>query len=446
MKIMRIVFSMLIVLLGSVQAVELRPGMIEVGPYGGYQFLDDFSSTRPKDNFIYGLRAGVFMTENASFEVSYQMNFTESEVSNRDAGFNSLRFNLLHNFLSKSRVNPFLTAGLGWLRTDIDGAFDSNDLGVNFGGGIRVLLSDSFALRLDGRYIYAEVVDNREHNYEGSFGLSFLLGGHPAIDTDGDGIKDYKDECPNTPVGATVNDKGCPNDSDGDGVFDGIDKCPGTMEGFIVDAKGCTQDTDKDSVPDGPDQCPNTPEGAKVDSKGCPFDADGDGVEDARDKCPGTPAGVPVNEVGCPKDSDQDGVPDHLDYCAETALGTKVDEKGCPLQGKSRGVLKGVTFELGNANLTQNSKVILDAVAEELAQFPKVRVEVQGHTDSTGSDTANLKISKERAISVMNYLISKGIDQERLVSKGFGKDQPIATNKTAAGRAKNRRVELNWLD
>jgi hypothetical protein len=122
---------------------------------------------------------------------------------------------------------------------------------------------------------------------------------HHAGDMDGDGIDDSMDKCPGTPVGALVDETGCPKDADGDGVYDGIDKCPDTAKGARVDAAGCTTDADGDGVADGMDQCPGTPAGARVDARGCPSDEDGDGVVDGLDRCPGSPKGAKVDATGC---------------------------------------------------------------------------------------------------------------------------------------------------
>ena len=121
-------------------------------------------------------------------------------------------------------------------------------------------------------------------------------------------------------------------DSDGDGVDDNNDQCPNTLQGVAVDEFGCPLDADYDGVPDYLDKCPYTPKGVKVDADGCPLDSDGDGIADYLDKCPDTPTGVRVDNNGCPLDSDGDGVPDYLDKCPNTPAGTVVDENGCPKQ------------------------------------------------------------------------------------------------------------------
>ena len=480
----RLLLSMVVCLFMFTKAfAELgQEGDWEMGPYVGYGFLDKYGSENPKNNLLYGARIGYFITEQASFESSYQILFTDTDRAsalNSDVQIRSLRFNLLYNFLPDQRVRPLLTLGLGWEHAKIDNTLNSQDLGVNAGAGLRWFITDYLAARLDGRYIYTEVgeaIDDREHSFEGNVGVSFLFGGTPAIDSDSDGVKDKKDKCPNTPSGALVDPQGCPKDTDEDGVFDGVDQCPGTLKGWKVDAKGCPADSDGDTVPDSVDQCADTPKGMAVDSKGCSLDADGDGVGDNVDKCPGTPTGVGVDPTGCaidddgdsisntedkcpntvrgvtvdasgcPVDSDTDGVTDDQDLCPNTAPQAQVDPKGCPLVSKARGVLKGVTFKFGSAELTKESLKILDEVAMALSEFPKVRVEVQGHTDNVGPAKTNLKISGDRAKAVVAYLVSKGVDRDRLEAKGYGGTKPIAKNNTKANRRKNRRVELVWLD
>lgn len=241
-------------------------------------------------------------------------------------------------------------------------------------------------------------------------------------------------------------------DSDGDGVLDRYDRCPGTPKGARVDGDGCPKDTDGDGVFDGLDRCPDTPKGAKVDGEGCPKDTDGDGVFDGLDRCPDTPKGARVDGQGCPKDTDGDGVFDGLDRCPDTPKGDKVDANGCsvpkPVLIPTKGslILEGVNFETDSATLTAGAKAVLDKVAKSLKEWPEARVEIGGHTDSTGSASHNLQLSTRRASSVRDYLIGKGIDGSRLKSKGYGETVSIADNATREGRARNRRVELKRLD
>jgi len=313
-----------------------------------------------------------------------------------------------------------------------------------------------------------------------------------AQDSDQDGVPDSVDACPNTPFGAKVDERGCPVDSDHDGVPDGLDKCPDTPAGAVVDASGCSVDSDHDGVPDGIDKCPDTPAGASVDATGCPVDSDHDGVPDGIDKCPNTPAGATVDASGCPMDSDHDGVPDGIDKCPNTPLGTPVDATGCPMSRDSDGdgvpdsldkcpntpkgvpvdangcmilfqpapttpakpgapparptlILRGVNFETGRSVLTAESYAVLDQVAASLAANPDIRIEIAGYTDATGPVGINIQLSAARAAAVRAYLARKGVAPLRMVARGYGARNPIATNATPAGRAQNRRVELHKL-
>lgn len=201
-------------------------------------------------------------------------------------------------------------------------------------------------------------------------------------------------------------------------------------------------DSDGDGVLDSMDKCPNTPIGVEVDENGCPIDSDGDGVPDYKDKCPNTPKGVAVDEKGCPLDSDGDGVPDYKDKCPNTPRGTKVDENGCPPVGEKLLILHGINFEFDSAKIKEDSETILDEAAGTLEANPSMKVSIEGHTCSTGSEEYNLGLSQRRADAVKDYLISKGIAGERLSTAGKGEEDPIAPNDMKEGRSKNRRIEF----
>jgi outer membrane protein OmpA-like peptidoglycan-associated protein len=271
------------------------------------------------------------------------------------------------------------------------------------------------------------------------------------LDTDGDGVADYLDQCPNTPADVSVDAKGCPLDADGDGVADYLDQCPNTPANVNVNIEGCPLDADGDGVADNLDRCPNTPEYTQVDSAGCPLDADQDGVADYLDKCPYTRKGAKVDANGCPVDSDGDGIVDYMDNCPDTPGGTQVDYSGCPLPVATKSakvtdagtwLYEDIKFDSGSAKIKSASYPVLDEIAALLKGNPGLKVEVQGHTDSAGSREMNLKLSKNRAKSVVTYLLQKGVSQDQLSSEGYGPSRPMASNDSAAGRAKNRRVEL----
>lgn len=198
-------------------------------------------------------------------------------------------------------------------------------------------------------------------------------------------------------------------------------------------------DSDGDGVVDERDQCPNTPRGITVDARGCPPDSDGDGVPDYLDRCPDTPPGVAVDNAGCPFDSDGDGVADHMDKCPNTPKGATVNEAGCwSLEATA-------LYDSNSSYMKAAAYPLLDEVASILIKNPQMKVEVQGHTDNTGSAKYNQWLSEKRAQRVKDYLVSKGIEPSRLEAKGYGLTQPVASNATEEGRAQNRRVELKRL-
>ncbi|MED5501168.1 MAG: OmpA family protein [Pseudomonadota bacterium] len=207
---------------------------------------------------------------------------------------------------------------------------------------------------------------------------------------------------------------------------------------LCADYSSDVMDSDGDGVPDDRDQCPNTPAGVAVDAVGCPLDTDGDGVPDYMDQCPGTPAGVEVNAQGCPLDSDGDGVPDYQDQCPDTPAGAEVNSLGCVEDL----VLRDVNFEFDSAQLTPSAEAILDGVSEKLMTNDQLRIRLEGHTDSVGPAAYNKELSQRRADSVKSYLVNKGFSADNITTIGYGEEQPVASNDTAEGRAQNRRVEL----
>ena len=360
-------------------------------------------------------------------------------------------------------VSPYVSIGVAhmWV-TPRDG--NGNDLladpnfkllAFNGEAGLRFMVSDNVSLNVIGGLMSPlkdDNADNIDAHVQGdhndwissvTLGLSFYIGRDK--DSDGDGVNDSKDMCPNTPLGVMVDEFGCPLDSDKDGIPDYLDKCSNTPTGVKVDASGCPLDADGDGVPDYLDKCSNTPAGVSVDNNGCPIDSDKDGVADYLDKCPNTPAGVSVDANGCPLDSDGDGVPDYLDKCPNTEAGVKVDANGCPI--KKVVVAKEVMgsdalFDFNKFALKTNSYGKLDKIIATLKNNTDYTVSVEGYTDAIGSEEYNMKLSEKRAQAVADYLLSKGIDRSRIEVIPNGESNPIASNKTASGRAKNRRVEI----
>jgi OOP family OmpA-OmpF porin len=342
------------------------------------------------------------------------------------------------------------------------GAYRIHMMAYNGDLGARIMISNNLSFNLNAGLIvgtkdYLDDIKagaNNDLAITATFGLSYYFGRNK--DSDGDGVPDSRDMCPDTPPGVKVDADGCPLDSDKDGIPDYLDKCPDTPAGVKVDADGCPLDSDKDGVPDYLDKCPNTPIGVKVDQNGCPLDSDGDGVPDYLDKCSKTPAGVKVDQNGCPLDSDGDGVPDYLDKCPNTPKGIQVDSEGCPIKKdtviiKQPGemeslVLSGDTnFEFNKSKLLPNAYTALEDVVATIKKHPHYKWEVGGYTDGVGSASYNKKLSKQRAQSVVDYLVSQGANRKNLKIVGYGKDNPIATNETLEGRSMNRRVEIKVL-
>ena len=366
----------------------------------------------------------------------------------------------------KDQIFPYISADASYLWFDPFGdngkqlpnnvahVYKKYELDYNGELGVRFLITDNLSVNLSGGVQLSpkDYLDDRalKTNNDMFFytcaGLSFSF--FTEFDHDGDGVIDSKDMCPNTPSGIKVDDFGCPLDSDHDGVPDYKDNCSGTPKGVKVDEHGCAIDSDEDGVPDYRDICPDTPQGIKVDDLGCPFDSDGDGVPDYMDKCPNTPTAVQVDENGCPLDSDHDGVPDYKDKCANTPAGTQVDDKGCPIvkedkpEPKQFVLSSGTNFAFGKTSLLPSASTELDIIVEAVKAHPNSEWKIIGYTDNIGSNKINQKVSLQRAQSVLNYFIKRGLRSNQFEVVGMGEKNPIASNSTENGRAKNRRVEI----
>jgi OOP family OmpA-OmpF porin len=345
--------------------------------------------------------------------------------------------------LIKSKVlEPTLSVGGGYTFLG-----DESYGTINPGVGLNVWFTENVGLSLSGVYkksfgdrVYSGTQTPDAPSYtQYSAGLTFKFG---AKDTDGDGIYDKDDACPD--VAGLKQFNGCP-DTDADGIEDSKDKCP-TVAG-TAEFQGCA-DTDGDGVADPDDACPSVA-GLKQ-FQGCP-DTDGDGITDASDKCP-TVAG-PASNGGCPElDSDKDGVIDKEDACP-TVPGP-ASNKGCPevteqVLQELKVQARAVYFVTGKAILATADKGAtdgrLDAIKEILKNYPNAKFAIEGHTDSTGSAKINQKLSEDRAKVVMDKLIEKGVNPANLTSAGYGSTKPVASNKTKEGKALNRRTEIRHI-
>jgi OmpA-OmpF porin, OOP family len=339
------------------------------------------------------------------------------------------------------------------------------DLAEQFSGEALALAQECGGADADGDQV-VDIVDRCLSEAEDRDGVDDDDGcpdRNPGDDEDGDGIPNYEDACFEVAEDRDgVNDEdGCPEtekDADGDGVVDVMDACedaPEDKDNF-QDLDGCPEtDNDKDTIIDFVDRCPDAPEDRDgwKDDDGCPeADNDEDGVADADDMCRNV-AG-PADRSGCPtQDADNDGVADASDQCPEDreSANDYLDEDGCPdtpvegirVTSTQVEVQGAVKFRSGSEVLLPESWPLLNSVVQVLKDAPQLRIRIEGHTDGEGTEDGNLELSRERAVSVMKYLVAKGVDAQRLEAMGYGETRPIDTNRTPDGRARNRRVEFH---
>jgi outer membrane protein OmpA-like peptidoglycan-associated protein len=322
-------------------------------------------------------------------------------------------------------VTPFLLVGVGRLGAISRTLANDSDPAWHFGLGAKIPFTHSFGTRIDLRDTLTQRTqqDGQAHTFEVLLSLTATIGRTrhepppPPADTDHDGFADPDDRCPADP-GAAPN--GCPTDMDSDGVLDRDDFCP--REAGPA-PKGCPivdLDPDKDGVLLPCDQCP-TEVGIKP--SGCPIrDTDGDGIPDDKDKCPKEPETRNGFE-------DQDGCPDTVPEAVK----------------KFTGVVQGIYFDQSKATIRAQSSPVLGKAAKVFAQFPSVNIEISGHTSSEGDEAFNQQLSLDRAQAVKDWLVKAGTPADRITIRGAGPSEPIADNKTNAGREKNRRIEFKLL-
>lgn len=432
--------------------------MVELGVYGGILMLPETHELFEPDltlveqghkplraiNPDVGLRLGYYPSRFLGLEV--EGGVMPSKL--RDEAGNALLYTGRGHVvlqLGLWSVTPFVLVGGGALgiSSPRESLGKEVDPAVHFGGGLKFFFNRWVMMRIDVRDVisHKQGVENtlESHNLEALLGLSITLGRkkdkdvNPTSDRDGDGFYDddgkgvSHDSCPDE---AGVAPDGCPvRDSDGDGILDPDDLCADRAETVndFSDEDGCPEsDLDGDGF----------------------WDDDGKGV--SQDTCP-SDAGVAPD--GCPiPDTDLDGIFDPEDTCIqepETRNGFQ-DSDGCPDEvpaalSKFTGAIKGITFDTNEATIRKSSTKTLDDTVKVLNEYPDIRIEIAGHTDSQGDHDHNVDLSKRRAEAVKTYLTDKGIDPNRIETAGLGPDQPVDTNETKKGRSNNRRIEFKIL-
>ena len=449
----RIVIGMMLCFAMAAPAANAWAGVraetFEVGAFFGGVLFDGSEYIESPDPFngdFLGARVAYHFTKNWAAEFCYErletnwqypFSLFSSNIEWQELSFDIFRFDALYHILS-GRFAPYVAAGAGGAYQDQEWPGPSETkLLLNYGGGLKVFLTEDFLLRGDVRHVF--ILDTPKNNIEFSIGIGYLLGAKPLGDADLDGVKDKVDQCPDTPLGVTVDEKGCPLDEDGDGIPDFRDQCPdvpGVPENY-----GCPigyGDDDGDGVLNDEDECPDTPEGALVDSVGCPLDSDGDGIYDGLDLCPETPAGTEVGPDGCPlapAEPEEEPVTAEIGLTPEAleALRREIE----PVQ---------IRFDFDSSTIKADFTPFLDHIAGLLQSHPGARIELGGHASAEGTETYNQKLSERRAAAVYDYLVEHGIPEESLSSIGHGESKPLASNETLEGRAKNRRVEFKVLE
>ena len=411
-----------------------RRNMWEVGFFGGLWIPADnielHDRNLPPIRFdtgpILGLRAGYYPLRHFGLEGELAMMPTRVETEQR-AFVSTARAHAIVQ-LGLYRIVPFALIGGGVLtvRSEDNAAGRNGDEALHVGGGLKLFLNEHIVLRVEGR----DVMSPREgitpnapaHTGEFLVGFSLALGPRkpkeepPPPDGDGDGFTDAEDACP---AEAGIAPDGCPaKDADGDSFLDAEDACP--------DVAGTAPD-------------------------GCPIvDSDGDGYLDPDDACENEPG---VDPDGCPpRDPDNDGFFGDDDTCPnepETFNGF-TDDDGCPDElpeevKKYTGVIEGILFATGKSVIRSKSFPLLDEAVKVLTDYPALKVEISGHTDSRGNHDKNVQLSKDRAEAVKTYMVDKGIDASRILTRGAGPDEPVGDNATKEGRAQNRRIEFKLL-
>ncbi len=387
----------------------------EISPMIGYDFAEGNFGVENNGYPVGGLEIQ-FNTPDSKISPEFSLLYSDgvdydngSSIAGQDTRVVRVAFNGVYTFDTMDMFQPFAKLGAGFEAVKNP----SNELDDGFfldaGAGAKIPFTDHLALKMEAIYMAKLRTNNTgmaDSNLITMVGLTFSFGGDntksaPASQPTPEPVVEEAE-----PVVAPVVVAVVEKDDDKDGVLNKADSCPNTLKGIKVDAKGCNVDTDNDGVLNAADACPNTLENIAVDAKGCNADTDNDGVLNEKDLCANTPLDTEVNSDGCPKIITLD-----------------------------------VTFKTNSAEIKEESLPQMQKYSAFLNKNKNYSAKIVGYTDSRGSASYNKKLSQKRADAVAKYLVNNGVESSRVIAKGAGEVDPIATNDTAEGRAKNRRIE-----
>ena len=373
-----------------------------------------------------------------NFSIGVNISENDVKISNEDLYYYSIDGIIKYNIPVQSKIlgieaEPYLSAGYGLTNFgdgDINFASKNTSYGPSFGAGIDFQISKNIALNTGISYKSLDE-KNAYSNLQHVVGVKFNFG---KGDSDGDGVPDKKDQCPDHPGLIELN--GCP-DSDGDGISDTKDQCPNNFGSTSMN--GCP-DSDGDGISDINDPCPLK---AGQNGEPCP-DSDGDGLNDNVDNCPNE-AG-PTSNGGCKlADLDNDGVPNIDDNCPNE-YGSK-EFNGCPkLPVSLSNFLSNYSeffFDFDSYELNESQKLNINSLGKILMKYEYVKINIDGHASSEGESEYNMLLSKKRSSSIKNSLIQDGVDDSRMELRAYGENMPNYANTPLSERKKNRRVIIS---
>lgn len=396
--------------------------------------INNFDNAEYNDLFdlVNSFQAALYLSPSYSVEATATFNNLLASSSNGadshftfDAGI-LLSLRGIKKYRSKlKKLDPAIKAGLSY--SDMESSYITPYAGLS----LTYWMYDNFGITAQtvNKYYSDDLIKSTPPGlsyYQYSLGFSFGLGDG---DTDADGVKDSVDACIDVP-GLPALD-GCPDD-DNDGIRNSDDACP--LVAGLAAFNGCP-DSDGDGVMDSEDDCPKI--AGVIALNGCP-DADADGIKDSDDLCPNAAGSKALN--GCP-DADGDNVADKDDKCP--AVAGPASNDGCPENPLSDLSNLTVSFDVAKSAINDENTTVLSKVLAILNSNASASIILSGHTDNSGAEKFNKKLSMQRAAEVKSYLVENGIDASRLKTVGQGELSPKASNNTSEGRALNRRVEFS---